>query len=59
MVSFFFFFFIKLADVKHESLEAYLVKFKENLSFGFKTMAIFSKGMFLKIEYILQRFYFD
>ena len=44
-------FFIKLADVKHESLEAYLVKFKENLSFGFKTMAIFSKVMFLKIEY--------
>ena len=41
-------FFIKLADVKHESSVAYLMKFKENLSRGFKTMAIFSKDVFLK-----------
>ena len=41
-------FFIKLADVKHESSEAYLTKFTENLWCGFKTMAIlFSKVVFL------------
>ena len=28
-------FFIKLAEVKHESSEAHLMKFKENLSCGF------------------------
>ena len=45
-------FVLKLADVKHESSEAYLVKFKENLSCGFKTMDIFSK---VKNEYILKK----
>ena len=29
-------FVVKLTDLKHKSSEAYLVKFKENLSCGFK-----------------------
>ena len=34
-------FVMKLADIKHKSSEAYLVKFKENMSCGFKIMDIF------------------
>ena len=36
-------FVIKLAAIKHESSEAYLVKFKENLLCGFKIKNIFIK----------------
>ena len=36
-------FVMKLVATKHESSENYLVKFKENLSCGFKIMNIFLK----------------
>ena len=37
-------FVVKLANIKHQSSEAYLVKFKENLSGGFKIMGMFFKN---------------
>ena len=40
-------FVMKLADIKHKSSEAYLVKFKENLSRGFKVKgSFFQKSCF-------------
>ena len=50
-------FVVKHAGIKHKNPEAYLVKFKENLSCGFKIMDIFLKShVFLKNEHILENF---
>ena len=50
-------FVVKLADIKHKSSEAYLVKFKENLSCGFKIMDIsFQKSRFFFKTNILKDF---
>ena len=47
----------KLADIKLESLEAYLPKLKKNLSYGFKIIDIFCKNVVLNIYRYLKRFY--
>ena len=53
-------FVVKLADIKHKSPEVYLVKFKENLSCGFKIIDLFffENRVFKKCIY-LKRFLFD
>ena len=49
-------FVMELADIKHKSSEAYLVKFKENLFCGLKLWTFSSKVMVLKHVYILKDF---
>ena len=49
-------FVVKLADTEHKSSEAYLVKFKENLSVVLQLGAYFSRSRFLKNVYILNTF---
>ena len=44
---------VKLADIKHEISEAYLAKFKEKLSCGFKIMDIFFKSHVFKNGFYL------
>ena len=47
----------KLADIKLETLEAYLRKLKKNLSYGFEIINIFCKNVVLNICQYLKRFY--
>ena len=47
----------KLADVKLENSEAYLLKLGENLSWDFKVIFIFRKNEILNICRYLKRFY--
>ena len=47
----------KLADIKLETLEAYLPKLKKNLSYGFEIINIFCKNVVLNICQYLKRFY--
>ena len=47
----------KLADVKLESFEAYLLKLEKNMSWGFEIIDIFCKNAVLNICLYLTRFY--
>ena len=47
----------KLADIKLESVEAYLPKLKKNLSYGLEIIEIFCKNVVLNICRYLKRFY--
>ena len=47
----------KLADIKLESSEAYLLKLDKNLSKGFEVIDIFCKKVFLNRCRYLKRFY--
>ena len=47
----------KLADIKLDSSEAFLLKLKKNLSWGFEVIDIFGKNVVLNICRYLKRFY--